>query len=455
MEALCLYPLQQDSGLLLRHAKLPPHGGVGRIASHSTPLHPLTECFKQIQQALGQPVRSNSEHDFDATFLVPAVGDALILLRGARDSRLSRDFGKGLTIAGESANGRFELHCPEYYIHAVSSHEDELSWAIATPVNEAVSIHYGEPRPVAKVHALINNFDFRFGNVLPAEDEIIRQKVLRVEVGRRVVEFSWRRDHDELRLLVDTGILRSTALVAFTFDVWADASEEELTTFTYDIASLCGIVARQHTGVPVLSFLDENGHVVKRVVGNPIESPFRSQYALRLLHSDNGLPKLFRECFDEHVKMRRSKLWGRLPFICAAIEDPPYLEQKFATLMGAVEMLIRSTLVEGNHCTPEEGKALTLPALIGAARRMLGWEIPNHYTAHERHRHLRNAVAHGGDLPCEIESVRHNFDKWYLFLMRRILIRLGYTSDVASPESGFASSSSVDNFAEEHNTFGD
>ena len=149
-----------------------------------------------------------------------------------------------------------------------------------------------------------------------------------------------------------------------------------------------------------------------------------------------------------------SALWQCLPFFCASIEDSPYLEQKVATLMAALEYLIRSSLVEAGQYSPKNAQKLDLDDLLGAARHKLGWKIPNHYTAKSRHRLLRNAVAHGGQLPSDANEVRHDFDKWHLFLLRRALMRLNYTGRVACPVNGWALMSSVDSFKEEHNNFG-
>ena len=75
-------------------------------------------------------------------------------------------------------------------------------------------------------------------------------------------------------------LLRSTSLVSFSFDTWAGSSEEDLASFAHSIPSLCSIVARQHTGIPILSFLDEEGRIIKRTLGNTIESEYRSNYIL-------------------------------------------------------------------------------------------------------------------------------------------------------------------------------
>ena len=66
---------------------------------------------------------------------------------------------------------------------------------------------------------------------------------------------------------------------------------------------------------------------------------------------------------------------------------------------------------------------------------------------------MRNAVDHGNQLPHDPKQIRHDFDKERLFLLRRILIRLGFDGKVASPQQGFASSSPIDEFSEEHNSF--
>src|SRR5262249_19369542 len=128
---------------------------------------------------------------------------------------------------------------------------------------------------------------------------------------------------------------------------------------------------------------------------------------------------------DEHCRMQQTELWRRMPSLYAAIEDPPYLEQKYATLMMAVELLIRSSVIEGGHLSLAEAETKTLPPLIGLARDTLRWDVPEHSTEGNRYRRTRNAVAHGGSLPADIDQVRDDFDKWKLFLLRRLFIRLG------------------------------
>jgi hypothetical protein len=182
-----------------------------------------------------------------------------------------------------------------------------------------------------------------------------------------------------------------------------------------------------------------------------VESRFRRSLIVDCMIE---FPKLFQECFETHTRMSQTERWNRMPAFIAAMEDPPYMEEKLANVLAAVELLIRNCLVDGGFLSQEQTEDKALSDLIGLAKRTLGWHLPTHYTARQRHLKLRNAVAHGNALPNDAARVRHDFDKWRLFLLRRYLMILGFTGIVESPFNGFASSSNVDNFEAEHNTFG-
>jgi hypothetical protein len=449
VDETAVYPFTEDADRLLRYCKLPLHTGVGRVPHHGDPDHPLGQVFKQMGLSEQEPL----DTELSATFLVPVSGNCLILLRWPGETTLGRAFGKGLTVSGDSPDGPFCLTCPRYYVRAVSRAGETPGWAVAAPVNGPATVTYGETRPVATVNGTINNFDFQHGNQHGAAHAPERPEVLRVEAGGRAVDFAWRAERPHLRRLVDAGVIASASFVTFSFAAWPGASDEELTTFAHRVASLCSYVTGQHTGIPVLSFLDAAGRVVRRTLVEVIQSKCRDDCALRVLHAEDGLPRVFRQCFDEHARMQQSDLWRRLPFLYAAIEDPPYLEQRCATLMMAVEMFIRSSLIEGGHLTPAAAEAKTLRRLIHMARGTLRWDMPGHYTDGERYRTTRNAVAHGGRLPHSAAQVRADFDKWRLFLLRRLFLQLGFDGQVASPHRGWASSSRVDEFSEEHNSF--
>jgi hypothetical protein len=430
-----LYPLHEEAERLLRHAKLTPHVGRVTLSSHGT--------FS------GRGLLPGARYaDWAGSFLVPASGQALFFLHSQSKDTLARNYGEGLSMEGLGDDGPFKLICPQYYVDSSSWRQDGLGWAIASPRNRTVEIHYGDHRPTKTVEAIINNFDYEYGNSNALGSS--RGADLLVKAGGRPVTFSWRKHHDHLRRLVDVEVLRSTALVGFSFVAAENESEDHLVAFAHSVAWLCSIVAQQHTGIPVLTFRDTDGHVIKRRVGNPVESRFRRGLAVDAMMQ---LPKLFAECFETHNRMFQSERWQRMPSFIAAMEDPPYLEEKLANVLAAVELLIRNCLVDEGLLSQEQAEDKTLSDLIGLAKRKLGWDLPKHYTAKQRHLELRNAVAHGKALPNDIARVRYYFDKWRLFLLRRYLIILGFTGQVESPFNGFASSSGVGNFEAEHNTF--
>ncbi len=454
MDPRALFPLANDIERLTRHAKLPLHTGTA---------HVLRQDRAESDEPIAKLARAMADHGmfpklsevtFEGSLIVPATGDGLIFLRGGKGARLNRDFGHELTLEGESNEGKFRLHCPRFYVKKAEYSTDERqTWGIATPVNETATLSYGDARPIARVSAVINNFDFDQGNHPADAHSSDDRRILRVEADGHSIDFERRDDYEALRTLLDIGTIRSTALVTFSFDSWEGASEADLEAFAHDVKGLCTIVARQQTGLPVLSFLDTNGRPVKRLLGNPIESRYRRSYILDDMHRDSSLPKLFRQCFSEFGKLGNATRWQTLPAFCASVEDPPYLEQKCASVLSGLELLLRNSLIEASVCTAPDAEKKPLPELIGAARSKLRWEIPSHYTSGDRVRMLRNAVSHGSSLPEGPGEVRELLDKWSLFLMRRFLIRLGYDGEIASPKNGYASTSPVSDFSEACNSF--
>ncbi len=426
--------LREQFATLKRYSKLPLHTGKASLTADQdiSPLH--------------------------ADVLVPAEDTCLILLQGQIETIPYLNMGQALTVAGESPDGPFKLSCPQFRSNGISKLGSKPGWAVISPTNTPMVITYEPPRPVTSVNAIINNFDFVIrdtSSTTPATTNNPEQTTLRVEASGRIVDFAHRTDREQLHLLTEAEILSSAAFSTFSFSAWDGARDADLTEFALNIASLCTYAVGQQTGIPVLSFLDKDGHVVKRVIRNPVESKFRPGGILNDSRVPDGISRLFRQCFDEHVRMRNSSLpWKKLASYCANIEDPPYLEQKFATLMIALEFFIKNCLIEAGHLSSDQAKKMQLPDLIGKARKMLGWDIQKHYSARKFIFTLRNAVMHGGELPTK-DSVefRQTFDKWKLFLYRRVLIRLGYDGPVSSPQNGWASLSAVNDFSEEHNTF--
>jgi len=447
-----IHPFGDDTVRLLRHGRMPLHTGTGRIGRHGDPDHPLSKLEKLAEDLNGQPP-DQTNSDFEARCLLPASGDCIIMMRWESAYHLSRNFGQDLVITGKSPDGDFTLNCPKYYVSSTSESRETPGWSVASPVNAALTINYGLTRPICSVEAIINNFDFDHGNVSDATYGDGVNSILRVKARGQNIDFRKREDYQSLRRLLDVGSLRTTALLSFSFGSWENATEEDLIQFTYDVSSLCSLVAKQHTSVPVITLMDTIGKPVNRVIRNPVESNFRKAYLMRHLCLPEELPQLFEQSFEEFVLLRKSTEWQRLFALCAAIEDPPYLEQKLSTLMTAVEMLLKNSLVERGVLTRADAEAKPLPGLISSARRNLAWTIPSHYTKGDKYRLLRNAVAHGSEMPVSIQSGMTEFLKWQLFLLRSILLRIKFTGKVASPEKGWASRSDVHEFSENHNSF--
>jgi hypothetical protein len=448
MDVLTLYPFDDDAEWLMRYCKLSVHKGRCNVGEQD---HPFTQLFDTFKAPQRTGTDESPDSDCVAECFIPASGACKLLISWPGEGRLSRNFGKGLVLEGVCDDGPFRLNSPEYYASAVSKHAEYPGWAIASPVNCFLAISYGDKRPIASVEALINNFDFEHGNVR-LDGSTKQSETLRVQAGEVTLDFVHRRNRCQLRRLVDAGLLETTAFVTYEFRPWLDAAENDLVGFVDHVATICSYVAGQHTGVAVIAFRDLQGRPVKRIIRDPVESKFRPATALRTLNDEQGLPQFFRESFAEHCRMQKSELWRRLPSAYACIEDPPYLEQKYAALMACVELFIRNCLVEHGMTEPDAESKL-LPELVSAARRVLRWDVPKHYTEGERYRTARNAAGHGGSMPHDPRQVRSDFDKWKLFLMRRLFMRLGFTGKVASPKGGWASSSPVGEFSKEHNAF--
>ena len=410
-----------------------------------------------------QGYASNGAGTLRITLRAPQSGSTRFRIEGAVETLPPRGFNEGpITFAGDSEDGLFTATIGQYGVVAAPPQNRRLefgieSWAIAIPRNEPVIIEYGSHRDVRVVEALINNFDFGKSNAC-ALDKIGEGAgpALSVMAGQRNVVFRRYSGYDELLLRARTGEVKSPALCAFEFAVAPEESDDSMRNFAHDVAALCSVASGQHTGLPVVTMLDEIGHPVRRYIGDPIESALRVPPVLDPKSIPHCITQLFQECFDEFVRMRQSALrWDRLVSELAAIEDPPYLEQKFASLMMAVEFFMKASLRESPaYPTPGDLSEKSFKDLIAITRKHLQWDTPKHYTIHERVRKLRNAVMHGGNLPTvDQQEFRSMFDKWRLFLHRRVLIRLGYSGDVASVEGGWKSSSSVDEFSADHNTF--
>src|SRR5690606_6591474 len=146
-----------------------------------------------------------------------------------------------------------------------------------------------------------------------------------------------------------------------------------------NVAGLSSIALGVGVGVALVDLIDQDGAVVRRVLPQPVMVRYCTNH--RLI-DDACLPSFFCSTFAEFVDMKaRHPQWQKLVSYCGSIDSPPFLEQKFASLMMAIEFFIRNSLVEGGLNEDEVRRLDDLPSLIGAARKDLGWTVPKHYTA--------------------------------------------------------------------------
>ncbi|MCC7016653.1 MAG: hypothetical protein IT564_05570 [Rhodospirillales bacterium] len=388
-----------------------------------------------------------------AEFLLPVSGDAIAAFHTSE--RLdTQDFGKDLVIEGTFEGAPFRLLGPTCYVRHQIKHESAPGgWSLISPVNAPARIEYGDSHPVAAAVVMLNNFDYRCGDGIDTGNGGFTRigTPFTTDLGTRGVTFRHRPDHDRVQPLLRAGVLSNASLTECRFDVAVGESDDDLLALTADIAGLCTIAAGAGVGVAMLTLRDGNGAPVRRIIPEPIESHYRRNDIIDDFH----LPAFFRATFDEYVNMKRTHAaWQKLASYCGSLEDAPYLEEKFASLIMALEFFARNSLVEAGR-PEDEVSGLDFMDAMGAARRHLGWEIPKHYMTKQTIRLWRNAVMHGGEWPDGGDSagLRRLFDKWRLFLFRRALIRLGYQGKIISPHKGWTASSDVGDFSAEHNSF--
>lgn len=382
-----------------------------------------------------------------AEFILPAESGLIVAVKST--AKLTNDMAADLQVTGCHDGRVFTLNAPVCYTRRPGKDQD-TGWSLVSPINQPVAINYADTGSATQVRVILNNFDYDCGDAVITSNAFTRVGTpFTVQLTDRKATFSRRSDYSSVYPLLRAGLFRTASLTDCRFDVLG-GTDDELLMLAHDISSLLTIARGASVGVAMLELLDEHGQAVRRIVVQPVASKFRDD----ALVEDFYLSRLFDESFAEHVKMRRSALpWGKLPSYCGSPDDMPYIEQKFAALMMAIEFFMRMSLLE--YGVPDDQvTALEWNELIGSARTKLGWDIPGHYTRREIARLVRNAVIHGNEVPIKDSTeFRLLFNKWRLFLFRRALIRLGYKGEVISPWKGVQESSRVDDFTEERNTF--
>jgi len=406
-----------------RYARLPVHAGTATLVAD------------------GEPVTGSAE------FLLPADGAPIIAIRASRE--LTNNLAEDLQIVGLQGSQPFTLTSSVCYTRRPECGRAE-GWSLVSPMNGPVRIEYSGTESVTTARLVLTNFDYECGDAVVSSNGFTRIGTpMVVQLADRRAVFARREDYDSVYPLVCAGLLRSASLTECSIELSGD-TDEELLILANDIASLLTVAHGGSVGVAIAEFLDSHGRPARRIVREPVRSRYRHDPVVK----DFYLPRLFQESFETHVKMHRSTLpWRKLPSYCGSLDDLPYIEQKFAALMMALEFFMRVSLIEDGEVEADVAK-FEWNQLIGVTRRRLGWDIPKHYTARDTPRLLRNAVMHGAEAPVKDSTeFRLLFNKWRLFLFRRILIRLGYKGEVISPWRGVAESSAVDDFSEEHNSF--
>jgi len=427
------------------------------MTAERSPCPPLTDARQfaplPLHEGAGTVTVDGVTFAGTAAFLLTASGQAIAAIHTGKDLD-TQDFGTDLVIGGTFEATPFRIVCPTCFVRRKLKGQPETEgWSLISPVNGPARIAYGGQRPVTAVVAMLNNFDYGCGDWIETENgggtRIGTPFV--ADLGTRRVAFRHHADHDRVKPLVEAGLLSMAPLTELTFDVEPGESDEDLLVLVTDIAALCTLAAGSNVGVAMLTLLDSNGAPVRRVIPQPVKSHYRRDDIIDDFH----LPAFFRAAFGEYVRMKQAHApWRKLANYCGSLEDAPYMEQKFASLIMALEFFMRNCLIERGHPDREVAR-LEFPELIGAARKHLEWEFPKHYMAKDSIRLWRNAVMHGGEWPDDSDNAafRHLFNKWRLFLFRRILIRLGYEGKVVSPHRGYRSSSDAHDFSEEHNAF--
>lgn len=386
-----------------------------------------------------------------AEFTLPVSGQAIIGLISTGELS-DQDLGENLVIEGHGDDGPFTITCPCVHVkHVDKTARKRGGWSLISPTNAPARIDYHHGHGATKVAVLLNNFDYECGDAVESSGGWTRIATpFASNIGDRAVVFSHTPVSIDIRPLASTRVIRTASLVECTFPMRDGEGDDDLLAFATDIAGLCTLAAGGTVGVALLTLLDDDGRAVRRIVPQPVISGYRRNEIVE----DRWLPQFLSSTYPAFITMKQAHApWRKLVSYCGSLDDPPYLEQKFASLMMALEFFIRNCLIERGK-SEKVVAALEFQQLIGAARRELGWDIPKHYMVKGTVRIWRNAIVHGGELPdADTKAFRRLFDKWRLFLFRRVLIRLGYQGEVASPHKGWASSSPVGEFTEEQNAF--
>jgi len=173
-----------------RHASiqefLADHGNLARVPTH------LGTATLRLGKDL---VRGT------AGFILPAGGQALVVLNPLKPLR-RQDFGRDLVLEGVGTEGEFRITCEEVFVRRPA---ESLGLALISPVNRPTAIRYGSARAAKTASAMLNNFDYEDGDVVPlAGGGFTRLATpLACRAGGRAAVFHHRGDRPSLLPLVE------------------------------------------------------------------------------------------------------------------------------------------------------------------------------------------------------------------------------------------------------------
>ena len=133
----------------------------------------------------------HAEPKFEASFLVPPAGNCLVFLCWPGEGRLSRNFGEGLTVIGNSPEGPFRLFCPRvlYQDRVPDERAARLGGRLPDPPARDRVLR----RSPARRHRHRDRQQLRLRSRQPKRYQRPgASEVLRVEAAGRTVDFAWR-----------------------------------------------------------------------------------------------------------------------------------------------------------------------------------------------------------------------------------------------------------------------
>jgi hypothetical protein len=442
-------PFPPSLQYLLLQPSFPPHDG--QVTSGRFDGRLMGEFVQNVNGSDRHPLE-DAHRTYRGIVFATITGKCLIAVQGPRN-HFSTNFGSDLRVEGVYQGRVFTFVAPHFYCRREPGFSDSEEWVLFEPVNSPAVLTYQTAGKVTHARCLQLNFTIERDASQPTPPLLVQA------CGREISFAPAPMSPDVLRLLRVGGIASAPTTV-IRFPVNETDAAADVAGLAWNATKFCGLVAQQFTPPIRLEWVDANEEPARIEFYSTVRSTFNKRGGYLLVGLDfpkGGLADFFSECFDEFIRLQQDAKWRRLFNFAWAYEDTVFLECRIGTVMIAVELLLRLSLEEAGETM--RGRLLDdkdppgIGDLISAARGRLRWDIQKHYTKLERYRKIRNAIAHGRDLPCTTREALDFLQKWGLFLYRRLFMRLGYTREIWSASKGFSTTSGVADFREEVNDF--